>query len=64
VSVISAPTVATPDLDFRSSGRKIGSGCVVRPAPEHADYGSFAVFGDPEGNGWLLQEIKTRLPDR
>jgi catechol 2,3-dioxygenase-like lactoylglutathione lyase family enzyme len=34
------------------------------PAPEHADYGSFAAFADPDGNGWLLQEIKTRLPGR
>ena len=29
------------------------------PAPEHADYGSFVSFSDPDGNGWLLQEIKT-----
>jgi catechol 2,3-dioxygenase-like lactoylglutathione lyase family enzyme len=34
------------------------------PAPDHADYGSFAAFSDPDGNGWLLQEIKTRLPGR
>jgi hypothetical protein len=34
------------------------------PAPERADYGSFAAFTDPDGNGWLLQEIKTRLPGR
>ena len=34
------------------------------PAPERADYGSFAAFSDPDGNGWLLQEIKTRLPGR
>ena len=33
-------------------------------APERADYGSFAAFADPDGNGWLLQEIKTRLPGR
>jgi catechol 2,3-dioxygenase-like lactoylglutathione lyase family enzyme len=33
-------------------------------APERADYGSFASFTDPDGNGWLLQEIKTRLPGR
>jgi catechol 2,3-dioxygenase-like lactoylglutathione lyase family enzyme len=33
-------------------------------APEHADYGSFVAFNDPDGNGWLLQEIKTRLPGR
>ena len=34
------------------------------PAPEHASYGSFASFSDPDGNGWLLQEITTRLPGR
>jgi len=34
------------------------------PAPGHADYGSFVAFSDPDGNGWLLQEIKTRLPGR
>jgi catechol 2,3-dioxygenase-like lactoylglutathione lyase family enzyme len=34
------------------------------PAPGHANYGSFAAFSDPDGNGWLLQEIKTRLPGR
>lgn len=33
-------------------------------APERADYGSFASFADPDGNGWLLQEIRTRLPGR
>jgi catechol 2,3-dioxygenase-like lactoylglutathione lyase family enzyme len=37
---------------------------VSGPAPQHADYGSFAAFSDPDGNGWLLQEIKTRLPGR
>jgi catechol 2,3-dioxygenase-like lactoylglutathione lyase family enzyme len=39
-------------------------GRVSGPAPAHADYGSFAAFSDPDGNGWLLQEIKTRLPGR
>jgi predicted enzyme related to lactoylglutathione lyase len=39
-------------------------GRVTGPAPGHADYGSFAAFSDPDGNGWLLQEIKTRLPGR
>jgi hypothetical protein len=33
-------------------------------APERADYGSFASFSDPDGNGWMLQEINTRLPGR
>ncbi|HMD33017.1 MAG TPA: VOC family protein [Candidatus Acidoferrales bacterium] len=32
--------------------------------PEHRSYRSFASFRDPEGNGWLLQEIKQRLPGR
>jgi catechol 2,3-dioxygenase-like lactoylglutathione lyase family enzyme len=40
------------------------SGRVSGPAPDHADYGSFVAFSDPDGNGWLLQEIKTRLPGR
>jgi catechol 2,3-dioxygenase-like lactoylglutathione lyase family enzyme len=39
-------------------------GRVDGPADGHADYGSFAAFGDPDGNRWLLQEIKTRLPGR
>jgi catechol 2,3-dioxygenase-like lactoylglutathione lyase family enzyme len=33
-------------------------------AENHADYGSFLSFRDPDGNGWLLQEIKVRLPGR
>jgi catechol 2,3-dioxygenase-like lactoylglutathione lyase family enzyme len=32
--------------------------------PEGRSYFSFASFDDPDGNGWLLQEIKTRLPGR
>jgi catechol 2,3-dioxygenase-like lactoylglutathione lyase family enzyme len=34
------------------------------PDPEHHSYRSFASFKDPDGNGWLLQEITTRLPGR
>ena len=37
---------------------------VPGPAPDHADYGSFAAFRDPDGNTWLLQEVNTRLPGR
>ena len=32
--------------------------------PEHRSYRSFASFNDPDGNGWLFQEITTRLPGR
>jgi catechol 2,3-dioxygenase-like lactoylglutathione lyase family enzyme len=34
------------------------------PEPEHRSYRSFASFRDPDGNGWLFQEITTRLPGR
>jgi catechol 2,3-dioxygenase-like lactoylglutathione lyase family enzyme len=33
-------------------------------APDRGTYRSFAAFSDPDGNGWLLQEITTRLPGR
>ena len=41
-----------------------GNGRISGPAPEHATYSSFATFRDPDGNGWLFQEITTRLPGR
>jgi catechol 2,3-dioxygenase-like lactoylglutathione lyase family enzyme len=34
------------------------------PDPERGSYRSWASFSDPDGNGWLLQEITTRLPGR
>ena len=37
---------------------------VSGPSSEHASYGSFVSFSDPDGNGWLFQEITTRLPGR
>jgi catechol 2,3-dioxygenase-like lactoylglutathione lyase family enzyme len=51
----------TPGAQFQRDGT---SGRVSGPAPEHASYGSFATFSDPDGNGWLLQEITKRLPGR
>jgi len=41
-------------------GRKRVSG----PDPEHGSYRSFASFNDPDGNGWLMQEVTNRLPGR
>lgn len=32
--------------------------------PERRSYASFASFADPDGNGWLLQEVTTRRPGR
>jgi hypothetical protein len=34
------------------------------PHPERRSYASFATFSDPDGNGWLLQEVTARLPGR
>ena len=34
------------------------------PDPAHTSYYTFASFQDPDGNGWLLQEISARLPGR
>jgi catechol 2,3-dioxygenase-like lactoylglutathione lyase family enzyme len=50
-----------PGAQFQADG---SSDRVSGPAPEHASYSSFATFSDPDGNGWLLQEITTRLPGR
>jgi predicted enzyme related to lactoylglutathione lyase len=51
----------TPGAQFQPVGN---SGRVSGPALDHASYSSFATFSDPDGNGWLLQEITTRLPGR
>ena len=37
---------------------------VSGPDPERGSYRSFASFKDPDGNGWLLQEITARVPGR
>jgi len=37
---------------------------VSGPDPERRSYRSFASFSDPDGNGWLFQEITTRVPGR
>jgi catechol 2,3-dioxygenase-like lactoylglutathione lyase family enzyme len=43
-----------PGIDVRVSG----------PHPEHLSYYSFVSFKDPDGNGWLLQEVTKRLAGR
>jgi hypothetical protein len=37
---------------------------VSGPSPDRSSYGSFLSFEDPDGNGWILQEVTTRLPGR
>ena len=51
----------TPGAQFQ---RDATTGRVGGPAPDRASYRSFATFSDPDGNGWLLQEITARLPGR
>jgi catechol 2,3-dioxygenase-like lactoylglutathione lyase family enzyme len=51
----------TPGAQFQPNDT---SARVNGPAPDHASYSSFATFSDPDGNGWLLQEITMRLPGR
>jgi catechol 2,3-dioxygenase-like lactoylglutathione lyase family enzyme len=42
----------------------LAGGPVPGPDPEGRSYQTYATFSDPDGNEWLLQEIKTRLPGR
>ncbi|MGH3648666.1 MAG: glyoxalase superfamily protein [Micromonosporaceae bacterium] len=32
--------------------------------PERASYGTYLSFNDPDGNGWLIQEVQVQNPDR
>jgi catechol 2,3-dioxygenase-like lactoylglutathione lyase family enzyme len=50
-----------PGAQFESGGT---SGRASGPADDHASYSSFTTFTDPDGNGWLLQEVRARLPGR
>jgi catechol 2,3-dioxygenase-like lactoylglutathione lyase family enzyme len=50
-----------PGAQFQPDGT---SDRVSGPAPESASYSSFATFSDPDGNGWLMQEVTARLPGR
>ena len=50
---------AGPDQPYLFGRRRVSG-----PDPEHRSYRTFASFNDPDGNGWLLQEITARLPGR
>ena len=56
---------------FHDAGGGLGGGFDARPQtraagpdPQRRSYASYASFSDPDGNVWLLQEIKERLPGR
>ncbi|MFM0394134.1 VOC family protein [Paraburkholderia phytofirmans] len=46
---------------FHRAGKE---GRVSGPQAARSSYGSFASFSDPDGNGWVFQEVTTRLPGR
>ena len=48
------------ELSHRDADGQVVSG----PDPERRSYASRASFSDPDGNGWVLQEITERLPGR
>jgi catechol 2,3-dioxygenase-like lactoylglutathione lyase family enzyme len=50
---------AGPDEPYLFGRIRVGG-----PDAEHRSYRSFASFSDPDGNGWLFQEITARLPGR
>lgn len=52
-------TFSGPDEPYLFGRRGIGGA-----DPEHRSYRSFASFKDPDGNGWLFQEVTARLPGR
>jgi hypothetical protein len=48
-----------PDEPYLFGRRRVSG-----PDPERRTYQSYASFSDPDGNGWLLQEVTARLPGR
>ena len=56
---------------FHDAGGSLGGGFIAAPGarapghdPQRRSYASYASFSDPDGNGWLLQEVTTRFPGR
>jgi catechol 2,3-dioxygenase-like lactoylglutathione lyase family enzyme len=55
----------SPVFHFEGPIRVVGTkGRLPGKDPEGQSYRSWASFDDPDGNGWMLQEIKNRLPGR
>ncbi|MBR0960177.1 VOC family protein [Bradyrhizobium japonicum] len=50
---------AGPDEPYLFGSARVGG-----IDPKRGSYSSFASFSDPDGNGWLFQEVTTRLPGR
>ncbi|AHY53371.1 VOC family protein [Bradyrhizobium japonicum] len=62
---VSAPFHGAGDVHVGSDEPYLfGSVRVSGVDPKRGSYSSFASFSDPDGNGWLFQEVTTRLPGR
>jgi catechol 2,3-dioxygenase-like lactoylglutathione lyase family enzyme len=59
VSEVFHPELPGAQFQRAGSGGRVGG-----RASDRASYGSFATFSDPDGNGYLLQEVTSRLPGR
>ncbi|HYC31674.1 MAG TPA: VOC family protein [Gemmatimonadales bacterium] len=56
--------VAVGEIFHFAAGPGPFGGTVRGPAPDRQSYGSYATFSDPDGNGWMLQEVTTRFAGR
>jgi catechol 2,3-dioxygenase-like lactoylglutathione lyase family enzyme len=64
-ALVSAGVDVSEVFHFAAGLQVVGTqGRLPGPHPERRSYGSYASFRDPDGNGWLLQEVQARLPGR
>ncbi|WIW44926.1 VOC family protein [Bradyrhizobium sp. 62B] len=54
---VSEPFHDTGGIFHHANGKRVASG----PNPRRKSYASFASFSDPDGNGWVFQEVTARL---
>ena len=68
--ILAVTDIGTARADLINRGAEVSEvfhldgGRVPGPDPQGRSYQTYASFSDPDGNGWLLQEITTRLPGR
>ena len=68
--ILAVTDIDTARADLIQRGAEVSEvfhldgGRVPGPDPQGRSYQTYASFTDPDGNGWLLQEITTRLPGR
>lgn len=68
--ILAVTDIEAARADLISHGAQVSEifhldgGRIPGPDPQGRSYQTYASFSDPDGNGWLLQEITTRLPGR